>query len=151
MINFNSSINHDIIFLSGNNVGCKYICNGCYNKLKSGKLPSSSAMNNLQLHDTDKDLKDQDLIMTELEGSLIAPVIVFQKIFQLPRSRWTALTDKIINVPIPTEAINNTIAQLPRTPDQAGLVGVALKRKMTLKGDHKRQLVNPEKIFRMLE
>ena len=108
-------------------------------------------MNNLQLHDTDQDLVEQDLVMTELEGSLIAPVIVFQKIFQLPRSRWTALTDKIINVPIPAEAINNTIAQLPRTPDQAGLVGVALKRKMTLKGDHKRQLVNPEKIFRMLE
>ena len=132
-------------------VSSKYICVGCVQKLRVGKLPASSVMNNLHLHDTDEDLKTQDLVLTELEASLIAHTIIFQKIYQLPRSRWTALTDKIINVPISVEAINSTIAQLPRTPDQAGLIGIALKRKMTLKGNHKRQLINPEKMFRMLE
>ena len=57
-------------------------------------------MNKLQLTDTDKDLKKQDLILTELEGALIAKTILFQKIFQLPKSLWTALKDKIVNVPI---------------------------------------------------
>ena len=66
-------------------------------------------MNDLQLHDSDEDLKKQDLVLSELEASLIAHTIIFQKIYQLPRSRWTALTDKIINVPIQVESINNTI------------------------------------------
>ena len=65
-------------------------------------------MNDLQLHDSDEDLKKQDLVLSELEASLIAHTIIFQKIYQLPRSRWTALTDKIINVPIQVESINNT-------------------------------------------
>ena len=44
----------------------------------------------------------------------------------------------------------NTLEQLPRTPKDAGLIGVALKRKMEFKNIHKHQLVNPEKIFKML-
>ena len=59
-------------------VGTKFICNTCHRYLKAGKLPPSSAMNCLQLHDTDEDLKNQDLQLTELEGALIAPNIIFQ-------------------------------------------------------------------------
>ena len=61
------------------------------------------------------------------------------------------MTDKIVNVPITNEDINNTIELLPRTPREAGLIGVALKRKLEYKNTHKHQLVNPEKILRMLE
>ena len=82
--------------------------------------------------------QDENLLLTELEGSLIAKNIIFQKIFQLPKSRWTALTDKIVNVPITNEDINNTIELLPRTPKEAGLIGVALKRKLEYKNTHKR-------------
>ena len=82
---------------------------------------------------------------------MIAQNIVFQKIFQLPKSRWTGLKDKVINVPISTDAINNTLSLLPRTPAQAGLIGIALKRKKEMKNTHKKQLINPDKIFRMLQ
>merc|ERR1712208_13787 len=44
----------------------------------------------------------------------------------------------------------NTFEQMPRTPSDAGLVGVALKRKKEYNNTHKHQLVNPEKLFRML-
>ena len=44
----------------------------------------------------------------------------------------------------------NTLVQLPRTPAQAGLVGISLKRKKDLKNDHKKQLVNTDRVFRML-
>ena len=58
---------------------------------------------------------DPDIELTELGATLIAKRIVFMKIFQLPKSRWTALKDKIINIPINEDDIVNTITSLPRT------------------------------------
>ena len=40
---------------------------------------------------------------------------------------------------------------LPRTPNEAGLIGLELKRKIELKNNHKKQLVNPTKIFKWLK
>ena len=47
--------------------------------------------------------------LNELEASLIARNIQFQKIYQLPTSRYTAMKDKIINVPVPESSALNTI------------------------------------------
>ena len=107
-------------------------------------------MNNLQLFDTDDNLEKENIILTELEGALIAKSIIFQKIFPLPRSRWTALKDRVINIPIQDDAINNTIVQLPRTLNEAGLIAIELKRKKELKNTHKKQLISPVKIFKWL-
>ena len=123
-----------------------YICNTCVDHMKKKNLPPMSAKNSLTLHKQDESLK-----LTELEGALIAKNIIFQKIHQLPKSRWTALTDRIINVPINDEDVLNTIELLPRTPKEAGLIGVSLKRKLEYKNTHKRQLVDPNKILRMLD
>ena len=118
--------------------------------MKRGKVPPMSAMNRLQLHEEDKDIKHQKLDLTELEGALIAKNIIFQKIYQLPKSRWTALKDRLINIPIMDDDIMNTIEQMPRTPQEAGLIGVALKRKKEYVNTHKHQLIDPSKLFRML-
>ena len=75
-----------------------------------------------------RQLQEQKLELTELEGALIAKNIIFQKIYQLPKSRWTALKDKVVNVPINEDSILNTL-DTSRTPQGAGLIGVALKRK----------------------
>ena len=123
-----------------------YICHACKNHLKSGKLPPMSALNGLKM-----DPIDPDMDLSELEGNLIAMRIVFMKIFQLPKSRWTALKDKIINVPINEKDIINTITNLPRTPMEAGLIEVDLKRKVEYQNSHKKQLINPRKCFKMLE
>ena len=85
--------------------------------------------------------------MTELEGALIAKTILFQKIFTLPTSRWTALKDRTINVPIQDKSINDTLVQLPRTPAQGGLIAVSLKRMQKMKNNHKRQLIYPDRMF----
>ena len=130
--------------------GDRYICKTCLKYLRKGKLPPSSVMNNLQLHETDAELKEQDLELTELEAALISKNIIFQKIFQLPRSRWTGLKDRIINVPITDDSIMNTLVQLPRTPTEAGLIGISLKRKKEMKNDHIKQMINPDRVFRML-
>ena len=105
-----------------------------------------SAKNGLKMN-----AQDPELELTELEGNLIAKRIVFMKIFQLPKSRWTALKDKVINVPVNEDDIINTITRLPRTPNEAGLIEVDLKRKVEYKNSHIKQLINPEKCFKMLE
>ena len=128
-----------------------YICLTCARHMKGNKIPPMSLKNGLKLTESDKDLKDQKLEMTELEGALIAKNIIFQKIYQLPKSRWTALKDKVVNVPINEDSILNTVESLPRTPQGAGLIGVALKRKAEYKNTHKCQLINPDKLFRILE
>ena len=128
-----------------------YICLTCVRHLRRKKMPPMSTMNGLRLAETDKEIRQQGLDLTELEASLIAKNIIFQKIYQLPKSRWTALKDRVINVPIEEDAIINTLQQLPRTPKEAGLIGVALKRKKEYKNTHKHQLINPLKLFIMLD
>ena len=127
-----------------------FICLTCVRHMKKGKIPPMSAMNGLQLHETDQDIEDQNLKLTELEGTLIAKSIIFQKIYQLPKSRWTALKDRLINVPVQNNDILNTLEQMPRTPKEAGLIGVALKRRKEYVNTHKHQLIDPDKLFRML-
>ena len=123
-----------------------YICKTCIGHMKARNIPPMSVRNNLSLEP-----QDEDLQLTELEGALISKNLIFQKIFQLPKSRWTALKDKIINVPINDEDILNTVESLPRTPHEAALIGISLKRKLEYKNTHKRQLINPKKIIRMLD
>jgi hypothetical protein len=73
------------------------------------------------------------------------------KIFQLPKSRWTALKDKVINIPVQNDDVLNTMTQLPRIPNEAGLIEVDFKRKIEYENSHKKQIVNPKKFFKMLE
>ena len=120
----------------------RFICLTCLKYLRSKKLPPVSVLNNLKLFESDKRLAEQGLEMTPLEGNLIAKRIIFQKIVLLPKSRWTALKDKQVNIPITDDSLNSTLQQMPRTPQKAGLIGVALKRKMEYKGSHQHQYIN---------
>ena len=129
----------------------QYICNTCLNYIKKNKMPPMCWKNGLELFESVSDIKKQSLWLTELEGALIARKLIFMKIFLLPKSRWTAFKDKAINIPIPESAVLNTIKVLPRTPNNAGLVAVSLKRKKEFKNTHKAQLVDPKKIFAVLE
>ena len=114
-------------------------------------MPPSCVNNRLEITETEKKLKSKDLLLTDLEGSLIAKTLLFMKIFLLPVTRWTGMKDKAVNVPIPDSSILNTIELLPRTPKDAGLISINLKRKKDFKNTHISQLINPDKIFRMLD
>ena len=102
-----------------------------------------SVNNGLYVHEN----TDPELQLTELEANLIAKNIVFMKIYQLPKSRWTALKDKVINVPVNDDDVLNTITQLPRTPNEAGLIEVDFKRKIEYENSHKKQIVNQKKCY----
>jgi hypothetical protein len=99
-----------------------YRCKTCNRHMQKGKMPPECRQNNMQIAPQPELMK-----LTELESSLIARNIQFQKIHMLPTSRYTANTDKIINVPVPEDSALNTINSLPRTPNEAGLIGVEVK------------------------
>ena len=113
-------------------------------------MPPVCVNNNLQLHDTDNELRAQDLMLTELEAALCAKSILFQKIVLLRKSLWTGLKDQIVNIPIPDESINELITQLPRVPSEAQMVVAVLKRRLDYDNNHKKELIKPDRMYRLL-
>ena len=125
----------------------KCICTSCKRHLNQGKVPPMAVANNLGLVDLGK---DEDLKLSELENNLIAKRLLFQKIYQLPKSRMAGCKDRLINIPINDEDVMNTIESMPRTPNEAGLLEVKLKRKLEYANNHKMEFVNPEKLYKSL-
>ena len=123
-----------------------YICHTCRTSMRRGKMPSMAVQNGLQFKEIDECCN-----LTELENNLIAQNINFQYIFCLPNSRWAATKKAMISVPVTPEIVLNTISQLPRMPKDAGLIPVNLKRKLTYQGYHKKELIDPNKIFKTLD
>ena len=56
----------------------------------------------------------------------------------------------MISVPVSQDRVKETLSQLPRLPKDAGLVPVDLKRKKEYTNSHKKELIDPEKMFRVL-
>ena len=63
----------------------------------------------------------------------------------------SAVKDKLVNVPVDSSDVINTIRNIPRTPKEAGLVQVKLKRRLKYKNHHSHEFISPDKIFKMLE
>ena len=128
--------------------GNYHICFACKGHLNKGKIPPMSHMNNLQLFDISC---HPELQVSELENSLIALNLIFQKIHQLPKSRYPATHDKIVNIPIYESDVLKTVEALPRTPSEAGIIPIKLKRKIEYKNAHKIQYVSVEKVLKAIQ
>ena len=109
-------------------------------------------LNNLQMHHTSQQLKDLGLQLTELEAVLISPNILFQKLYELPKSRWSSLDGRVVNVPISRNSRLTTIKdlKLPRTPLEGEIILVELKRMKEYKSNYKKQLVNADRMYHFL-
>ena len=70
---------------------------------------------------------------------------------QLPKSRWSALKKQIVSVPIFEQDLENTLNSLPRTPDQASICKVQLKRKTSMKNSHMDQYISVPKIINAIK
>ena len=104
--------------------------------------------NNLQLKSLDN---HPELKLSELEQQLIALNLIFQKIVLLPKSRWSAMKDKTVSVPVSTSDISETLTKLPRTPNDAQLAVVQLKRRLNFPGVHNQQIINMHNVFKALQ
>ena len=110
-------------------------------------MPPMSNQNSLQLMDL---TSYEELHLTELENSMIALNIIFQKVFNLPKSRWPGMKDKTVNIPIFETDVLKTIESLPRTPSDAGIIPVNFKRKLMYKNSHMTQYISVPKIMKAL-
>ena len=124
-----------------------YICHTCKVTMKKGKMPCMSVKNGLLL----MKLAHPSMKLSEIENNLIAQNILFQKIFLLPKSRMSAVKDRLVNVPVSAADVINTVKSIPRTPQEAGLIQVRLKRRLKFKNYHQQEYIDPKKIFGMLE
>ena len=89
----NAVIGENPASINRENLGKRYICSLCLKNIKMKKLTGRAVMNNLQLYDTDADLVKEELLLTELEGSLVAKNIIFQKLQKtFPMSKYTTGT-----------------------------------------------------------
>ena len=122
-----------------------FICRGCKISMGKGKMPKLCVSNSLTV-----DRFPDNLKLTELENNLIAKIIIFQKLHKKPKSRWSGTHDRLVNVPIGDQDILNTVNNLPRTPSEAGIIIVSLKRKLEYKNTHTEQLINTKKIYKYL-
>ena len=128
--------------------GQYFICGDCRAKLCKGKMPAMCHKNNLALVDLEG--KDE-LKLTPLENALIARLLIFQYIVKLPKSRWAATHNKITVVPIEEQDVADTLRALPRSPDEAGIIPVQLKRKAEYKNSHREEYINVDKLYKAID
>lgn len=120
-------------------------CHKCINTIRERKVPDISVINGLQI-----DQIPPDLNLTDLEQQLIAKTLLFLKIKKLPKTRMKQNIAKVVVVPIESEDVQNTVAQLPRHPDDAQIIAVQLKRKLEYKNSHLSQYIRPSIILKAL-
>ena len=120
-------------------------CHSCLVYIRRKQVPKIHVSNGLSL---DKLVPELDL--TELEKQLIAKSIVFMKIKKLPKNFQSGIVDRVINVPLSDEDITKVVTSLPRPPDEAGIIAVRLKRKMTLRQAHLEEFIRPHYVLRAL-
>jgi hypothetical protein len=78
-----------------------YICKACKDHMLKGKMPPMCAENGLRK----TPIVDEEMKLTELERNMIARRVLFQKMVQLPKTRWTGLKDKVINIPVAPDVV----------------------------------------------
>ena len=108
-------------------------------------MPPLCYFNGLEVDEIPKELE-----LNDLEATLVSKRILFLKIFHLPKSRWSAVKDKVVNVPISDDALLNTLndlSSLPRKPEDAGLICVKLKRKLEYKNVHIKAYIQAGKLI----
>ena len=122
-----------------------YLCGTCLRYLKAKKLPPLAAKNGLSIEPMPEDLK-----LSELEAVLCSKNIIFAKIHSLPRNWCLGSKSKIVNVPINSDDLRNTLDKIktfPRQPLEGGLLSVKLKRKLSWKAHHLHKTIDSEKVI----
>ena len=118
-----------------------WICHTCLKYISRNRLPKMSSENSLQVFNYPDCLR-----LTEVENVLIAPRINFIKMIKLPSSRMPGIRDRIVNVPITSNTIRQTVESLPRTLEEAQVIPISLRKQKSMVSSHFQQYINPCKI-----
>ena len=98
---------------------------------------------------TQEDIDNTNL--TDLEQSLIARSLIFMKIHKLPKSGMGCVKDKLVYVPINESDNLNTLKTIIRTPSEAGILPVRVKRKQEFKHSYQEEYISIHKIIESLK
>ena len=79
----------------------EWICQSCFRYLKKSKIPPYTAKNGMSFP-----LTPDFFYLNELESSLLAPRLAFQKLMQAPRENLLKIKGNVVNVPAD---VNNTV------------------------------------------
>ena len=149
--------------------GKHYLCKYCWRYLRKGEMSPISWKNDLDFVRVGAviDIEDDDgnviekysmtqedvdaLDLNELEQSLIARSLIFLKVYFLPKSRMGCVSDKIVYVPINENDNLNTINTILRTPSEAGILPVQIKRKIEYKNFHREEFISVAKVIAALK
>ena len=127
-----------------------WTCKTCQSYMQRSKMPPTCHRNKLEIEEAEELLR-----LNKFDNMLIARIILFMFISQLPMSRMEALKGKVTLVPIQGEDVVKTVAAgdaLPRTPTEAGLVTYELRKKQEYRQTVGRpQLVNPKSLVEALK
>ena len=122
-----------------------HLCYTCLRYLKAKKLPPLATKNGLSIEPMPENLQ-----LSELEAVLCSKNIIFAKIHSLPRNWCVGSKAKVVNVPINSDDLRNTLDQIktfPRQPLEGGLLSVKLKRKLSWKAHHLHRIIDREKVI----
>ncbi len=122
-----------------------YMCTTCHNDLKRKKplMPAQAVANGLQLPPLPNLPPPNDL-----ERRLFSLACPFMKIGGLPRGGQYRLQGPCINVPTNLETVCDF---LPRLPDEAGVILLKFKRKLSYKGHYMYDTVRPPVVLAWLQ
>ena len=132
-------------FLKNSTTGLKsarnkeWICKTCHRQFGKQCIPVQCVSNKLEVYQMPDELKS----LTSLEARLLAKRYPFMKIVSLPRGKQPGIRGGVVNVPV---AANKVCESLPRTPRQAGIIPIKLKRKLSYKNYVSYQHIRPEAV-----
>ena len=103
----------------------EWLCTTCESYLKKSKVPPCAAVNGMTFPP-----KPPFFDLNELECTLLAPRLAFQKIMQAPRGKQLKITGNVLNV---AADVATSVSMLPRLSTQTETIKVNLKRKLQYK------------------
>ena len=124
-----------------------WLCTNCSIKLSKGTIPEMSNENSLQTFKF-KNMEAAKILnsLSPLEMMLIARNYPFQLIFNAPVSGWKNTQGRLVNIPISTSIVNETIKQIPGPQHKNAFVTVELKKMKKLKKAYKTERIDKDKI-----
>lgn len=123
--------------------GMRYLCETCYDGLKSRKKPKLCRSNMPDFPPIPAELRD----MTDMENHLVAPRIPFMKVYALPRGGQRGVHGGVVNVPTNLSKVQQ---QLPRHLQSRETITINLNRRVCFKGAYKSSGVRPTKVVDQL-
>jgi hypothetical protein len=118
----------------------EWICSTCLSYVKKDKIPPQANCNLMEVFPQPEVLKK----LTTLERRLVSRRIPFMKLLALPKGKQSGIKGSVVNVPVSEDAV---CSSLPRTPTDAGLIPLRLKRKIAYKSHYSFQYIRPNVVM----